>query len=201
MKKFGMVLFCAAVTSAVFVGCGDEEEQPRPVSGGVGSSSSSSAASSSSSSSGDAGAGGMGGMASSSSSNSSSSNGSSSSGMGGMGGSGGGDPGINGCVQATAFDLTGMDPAIIQFAGLSYDPPCARVKVGSKVTFEGTFGLHPLQGGEVKNGVPTPDAMSPITPTSMGMSATFTMSTVGTYPYYCSSHALSGMKGAIFVEP
>lgn len=140
-------------------------------------------------------------MASSSSSSSTSSSNGSSSGMGGMGGSGGGDPGINGCVQATAFDLTGMDPAIVQFVGLSYDPACIRVKVGSKVRFDGSFGLHPLQGGEVKNGVPTPDATSPITLTNMGMTATFTMTTAGTYPYYCTSHAASGMKGAIFVEP
>lgn len=121
--------------------------------------------------------------------------------MGGAGGSGGGDPGLNGCVQATADDLTGMATATIQFVGLSYSPPCIRVKAGTKVTFEGNFAGHPLEGGTVINGVPTPDAMSPITKTNTGMSATFTLMNAGDVPYYCTFHAASGMKGAIFVEP
>lgn len=121
--------------------------------------------------------------------------------MGGAGGSGGGDPGLNGCVQATADDMTGMATATIQFAGLSYSPPCIRVKAGTKVTFEGNFAGHPLEGGAVINGVPTPDANSPITKTNTGMSATFTLMNAGDVPYYCTFHAASGMKGAIFVEP
>lgn len=108
---------------------------------------------------------------------------------------------LNGCDQATADDLTGMTTATIQFAGLSYSPACVRVKAGTKVTFEGSFALHPLQGGAVINNVPTPDANSPITLTNSGMTASFTLANAGDVPYYCTSHAISGMKGAIFVEP
>ena len=109
--------------------------------------------------------------------------------------------GLNGCQQATAEDMTGMTTATIQFGGLSYSPKCVRVKAGTMVTFEGNFMSHPLQGGAVVNGVPTPDAASPITATATGMTATFTLSNAGDVPYYCTLHAAGGMTGAIFVEP
>lgn len=122
-------------------------------------------------------------------------------GMGGAGGSGGGEPLRNGCKESTADDYTAMSTATIQFAGLSYSPACIRVKKGTMVTFEGFFMSHPLEGGEVINGIPTPDTGSPITKTNTGMTATFTLPNPGVVPYYCSTHAVSGMKGAIFVEP
>lgn len=211
MNKVALVFVAATLSSLVVVACGDVEEKPGTTSSG---SSSSGATSSSSSSSGSevgggagmggmGGAGGMGGMAtsSSSSSGSSSTSGSSSSSSSGSGGAGGGNAGLNGCDQATADDLTGMASTTVQFAGLTYSPPCIRVKVGTSVTFEGNFALHPLQGGTVVGSVPTPDPTNPITLTNSGMSATFKLNNAGDVPYYCTSHAITGMKGAIFVEP
>lgn len=60
---------------------------------------------------------------------------------------------------------------------------------------------HPLQGGTVTNGIPAADPNSPITLTNTGTSAMFTLNNAATVPYYCTNHAASGMKGAIFVEP
>jgi len=209
MNKVALVFVAATLSSLVVVACGDIEEKPGTTSSG---SSSSSATSSSTSSSGSevgggagmggmGGAGGMGGMATSSSSSSTSGSSSSSSSSSGSGGAGGGNAGLNGCDQATADDLTGMASTTVQFAGLAYSPPCIRVKVGTSVTFEGNFALHPLQGGTVVGGVPTPDPTSPITLTNSGMSATFKLNNAGDVPYYCTAHAITGMKGAIFVEP
>jgi plastocyanin len=208
MNQQALVWLCAALSAVALAACGDTEEQPTTTtsSGSVSSSGDASSSSSSSSSSGMGGAGGMGGMAASSSSSSSSS----SSGMGGAGGmgggggtggGGGGEPAINGCKPATADDYTGMATATVQFVGLSYSPACIRVKKGTMVTFEGMFGSHPLEGGTVMNGIPTPDPNSPITKTNTGMSATFTLSNEGVVPYYCTFHAASGMMGAIFVDP
>jgi len=93
-----------------------------------------------------------------------------------------------------------MTAVTIKIAGLSYAPPCIRVKTGTVVTFEGSFAIHPLQGGTVTNGIGSADPNSPITLTNTGMSVMFTLSNAGTVPYYCTSHAISGMMGAIFVE-
>ncbi|MBL9023898.1 MAG: hypothetical protein JNL21_17010, partial [Myxococcales bacterium] len=42
--------------------------------------------------------------------------------------------------------------------------------------------------------------MSPITPQDSGTSATFTLSEVGEFPYFCAFHASIGMFGTIWVE-
>ena len=93
-----------------------------------------------------------------------------------------------------------MAAVTIKIVGLSYAPPCIRVKTGTVVTFEGSFAIHPLQGGTVTNGIQAADPNSPITLTNTGMSVMFTLSNAGAVPYYCTSHAISGMMGAIFVE-
>ncbi len=199
----GLVLSCSALYA-----CGDKEETPVPPT----TSSSSSSASSSSSSSGEGGMGGSGGMAgggmggmagSTSSSSSGMGGGGGMAGSGGMGGMGGGssEAAINGCKQSSADDYTAMNMVTIQFAGLSYSPKCIRIKSGTKVTFEGNFGSHPLEGGTVANGIPTSDPTSPITKTISGMSVMFTLNDPGVVPYFCTFHAAANMTGAIFVEP
>lgn len=196
MNKVVLVFLAAAVSSIALVACSDDGNTNTTTSSSSSSSGSDASSSSSSSGMGGAGgggAGGAGGMAASSSS--------SSSGMGGGGGAGGGEMGLNGCVQAMAEDFTGMSAVTIQFAGVEYTPACIRVKIGTSVTFQGSFSFHPLQGGTVTNGVGVPDPMSPITLTATGMMASFTLSDAGDVPYYCTAHANSGMKGAIFVEP
>lgn len=120
-----------------------------------------------------------------------------------MGGAGGGstEPIINNCKQSSAEDFTAMTKVTIDVQGLSYVPGCIRVKAGTQVTFNAMFSIHPLQGGTVTNGVPKPDANSPITLTNTGTTTMFTLSNAGDVPYYCTAHATSGMMGAIFVEP
>lgn len=108
---------------------------------------------------------------------------------------------INGCTLATATDRTGMGTTSISFASFAYTPPCTKVSVDTAVTFAGTFSAHPLAAGTIAGGNPTPDPTSPIQATSTGTTATFSFSTAGTYPFYCSSHFGGGMYGAIFVVP
>ncbi len=107
---------------------------------------------------------------------------------------------IHGCDPATAQDETANAALTITFSGINYTPKCVRVKAGTVVTFSGDFTLHPLVGGEVVSGTKTPDPNSPIVETSTGMSAMFTLSTAGTYPFYCDVHATVGMTGVVFVE-
>lgn len=207
MNQRTLVLLCAAFSSVAFVACGDTEEQPT-----TSTSSSSSSSGSSSSSSGMGGEGGIaggGGMGSTGGTAGAGGTGGAGGaggaggmgGAGGAGGSGGGAMLINGCDQATAEDFTGMATPTVQFVGLSYSPACMRVKAGATVTFEGNFASHPLEGGTVTDGIPMSDPNSPITKTNTGMSASFKLSNEGVVPYYCTFHAASGMKGAIFVEP
>ena len=51
------------------------------------------------------------------------------------------------------------------------------------------------------NGVPTPATTGPFTAvTSSGTSKTFTMSSSGTFPYFCENHASLGMYGVVYVD-
>lgn len=156
------------------------------------------------------GAGGNGNASSSSSSGEGGMGTSTSSSSSGMGGgmasssssSSGGGMLVNGCDMATAKNETANAAVTIKFgvAGFTYDPPCIRVKKGTKVTFEGAFLSHPLVGGTTTAGMPpVPDPTSPIQPTKSGTSATFTMDTVGIFPYYCEYH-IPNMAGVVYVE-
>ncbi|MEP7122631.1 MAG: plastocyanin/azurin family copper-binding protein [Byssovorax sp.] len=112
---------------------------------------------------------------------------------------------INGCDFSNAVDITGAAFASVDFGGalgLTYSPNCLKVDVGTAVTFNGDFAGHPLVGGQVVGGSKMQASMGPFLPiTSTGMTATFTMSSTGTFPYYCDFHALSGMTGVVFVVP
>jgi plastocyanin len=78
------------------------------------------------------------------------------------------------------------------------------VKEGTTITFNGNFGAHNLSGGTVTGGVGTPAAMgtSPFMPaTTSGNTKSFTMTALGTFPYYCVQHTGQNMSGAVFVVP
>jgi plastocyanin len=107
---------------------------------------------------------------------------------------------LNGCDPATAEDHTADAETTVTQAGLEYSPKCIRIAAGSTVKFMSTFAAHPLVGGEVVDGVKTPDGASPITMTNMGMEAVFTFPDAGDFGYYCDLHGAGGMNGAIFVE-
>jgi plastocyanin len=128
-----------------------------------------------------------------------------SSGMGGAGGDGGAGGAsnlLNGCDAdgADAVDRT-ADPAltIVNVGSTSYDPRCVKVAVGTDITFNVNFAIHPLVGGEIVAGAPTPDPESDIPNTTTGDTVTFALDTAGVFPYYCNVHA-PGMAGVIFVE-
>jgi plastocyanin len=109
---------------------------------------------------------------------------------------------INGCDATNTTDLTGLATTTVTFSGTTYNPPCIRVKVGTTVTFSGSFSAHPLVGGEFKNGMEIPAASGPFVPaTNVGFAKTFQMSAAGTYPYYCDFHSSAGMFGTVFVVP
>lgn len=108
---------------------------------------------------------------------------------------------INGCLLETAQDMTGQSAINISFSSFFYSPKCIRVSTGTNVTFQGSFGTHPLLGGYVSGGL-NPASSGPFVPvTNSGTSKTVAMSTAGTFPYYCTAHALSGMTGVVFVVP
>lgn len=109
-------------------------------------------------------------------------------------------PTLNGCTQATALDMTSMSSVTITQAGLSFTPPCIRVRTGTVVRFDVAFAFHPLRAGEVVGTMVSSDPSSPIRSTDTGNTASFTMSAAGAYGYYCAVHYVAGMYGAIFVE-
>ena len=117
---------------------------------------------------------------------------------------------VNGCGPASTM-LTAAMVTSVGFGGgigFAYSPKCLKVKVGTKVTFDGSvvgaFGTHPFMGGEVKNGVKVPAVSGPFIPITNNpaiSSKTFTMTSAGTFPFYCDFHALGGMTGTVFVVP
>src|SRR5262249_25971428 len=105
----------------------------------------------------------------------------------------------NGCDPSTAEDHTMDSTVTITFpvgSTLAYSPPCIKVKTGTKLTFQGDFSNHPLNGGTSC----TTDATSPFTTTSTGTTASFTLANAGTFGWFCESHCSLGMQGAAFVQ-
>jgi plastocyanin len=177
--------FVSLVASGLFAGCSDETGTTTTTT------SSSSVSSTAAGTGGEATGGGMGGAG-----------GAGGAGQGGAGGGGGAGPMLlNGCDEAKATDQTGKATvAINKAAGFAYDPPCVKVSKGTDVTFTMNFTAHPLVGGTIINGTPTPDAASPIPATSNGMMATAKFPNEGAYGFYCSMHA-PGMAGVVYVVP
>lgn len=111
---------------------------------------------------------------------------------------------VNGCNIDTAMDLTASPTTTVTFpnGNLTYSPKCIKVAQGTEITFAGSFSSHPLLGGTVVNGTASPASSGPFVPvTNTGTSTAFTMSSPGTFPYYCVPHATLGMNGAVFVVP
>ena len=112
---------------------------------------------------------------------------------------------LNGCTPAMFTDLTSMTMTSVAFGGangFNYVPRCIKVKTNTVVTFNGNFGSHNLQGGQVVTGVGTPAMSGPFVPaTTTGTSSNFTMMNTGTFPYYCIQHQGSNMSGVVLVVP
>jgi plastocyanin len=109
------------------------------------------------------------------------------------GGTGVGTTSIGGCT--TFVDHT-ADPTVALTWGFSITSQadhCSKIKVGSKVTWTGDFGTHPLAS---KDG----DSGNPITSSGVnGGSVEIDFPTAGTFGYTCTVH--SQMIGAIEVVP
>ena len=115
---------------------------------------------------------------------------------------------VGGCSQAdfdapagaNGGDLTAQANVEITFptgpAPAQYTNRCAKVKVGTTVTFKGSFFNHPLQpnGGDI----PTSIVLQSTDPD--GGSLVVAMPAKGTYGYECMFHP-SLMFGAIQVVP
>jgi plastocyanin len=115
-------------------------------------------------------------------------------------GAGGDDPGPQPCVLAEAEDLTDQPTLTITSEGVNYEPRCARVAVGTQVTFVSNFQTHPLVGGPIVDGVGVADPTSPIALQRSGTEVTYTLDEAGEFPYFCTSHFSIGMFGTIWVE-
>jgi len=110
---------------------------------------------------------------------------------------------LNGCTLATAQDQTGANLTEVVFGGLSYSPPCIKIKAGKTVRFSGFFPGHPLRPGTVAQAFATLDAGSPIPSVDNDADSMVDVvfPTPGGYGYYCNFHYPSGMFGAVFVVP
>lgn len=110
--------------------------------------------------------------------------------------SSGGDMVVNGCEgPGAAMDMTGM--AMVQLDWQLGHQRCLVVDVGTVVRWSGSFGAHPLEGGETG----TQDPASPVTLANgdTGTMVDVTFDVAGDYPYYCAIH-LQGMQGVIYVQ-
>lgn len=117
-------------------------------------------------------------------------------------------PLVKGCSQADfdapanadGGDFTAQAGVEITFptgvAPAQYTNRCVKVKVGSQITFAGSFVNHPLeaQGGDTPSPIPTQSADVD------GGALSFVVSTAGTFGFQCNFHPTS-MFGAIQVVP
>jgi len=91
----------------------------------------------------------------------------------------------------------GVDVSFPMGAGPApYTNRCAKVKVGSQVTFAGSFSQHPLEplGGDTPNPIPYTNKDQD------GGALTITVNAPGTFGYQCEFHPIQ-MYGAIQVVP
>jgi plastocyanin len=99
----------------------------------------------------------------------------------------------NGCTFQTADDETGQSTLAMDIWGLPYQQ-CVIVEVGTTLTWNGSFDVHPLTGGVI----PTEDVSSPIS-AKMGVGDfEYTFDTAGDYPFFCGVH-LGAMQGVVYV--
>ena len=104
-------------------------------------------------------------------------------------------------ANANGGDLTGQTAVMITFpTGASagqYTNRCAKVKMGTVVTFVGSFMNHPLERNGGDPGTPIP--MLTITDTDAG-GLPITFATAGTFGFECMYHPMI-MYGAVKVVP
>jgi plastocyanin len=115
---------------------------------------------------------------------------------------------VGGCSQAdfdapagaNGGDFTAQANVDITFptdpTPAQYNSRCAKVKVGSTVTFKGSFRDHPLQ----PNGGDSPTPIVRTTSDPDGGFVVVTFAVKGTYGYECMLHPLM-MLGAVQVVP
>lgn len=193
---FGILAVVTA--SASLVACGSDTSTTSTTGAGGSSSTTGDTTSSGGGSASTSSAGGASSTSTSGSSTSSSTGAST-----GSSTSTGGSMLVNGCDPMALVDHTKDATVEITFGGavgLKYAPPCIKIKSGTKVTFTGNLGAHPLAAGEVVMNKATNDPTSPIKTTSMGTTVSFTIAAAGSYPYYCDEHYTSGMVGLIVAE-
>jgi plastocyanin len=85
------------------------------------------------------------------------------------------------------------DNRVVTFPGEgppAYEPKCLVIRVGQSVTWQGDFALYPLEPSSQP---------SPIAPTSVGVSATFTFGEPGRYRYVSTNNR--AMTGTVLVRP
>ncbi len=102
-------------------------------------------------------------------------------------------------VPAKDFvDETGKKAVTVEAVDNNFDPQYVTVSKGTTITFT-NVGRNPHNVVPVEQGAFTPIPTEKFAP---GASGTVTLSTPGTYAYYCTLHGSStrGMAGRIVVE-
>jgi plastocyanin len=108
---------------------------------------------------------------------------------------------VHGCSRMNATDLKANGAPTVAFDFYQYVPRCILISAGQTITFNGSFTVHPLVGGQLVGIVKTPDA-GPIGFTNSGTSKSILFPAAGTFPFYCDAHAIDfAMTGAVFVDP
>ena len=113
----------------------------------------------------------------------------------------------NNCFAGDFVDLRGLQQIVVANNDpgntYKYRPRCAKVTAGTVVRFEAipSFGVHPLYGGTIEDGMPVMDPGSPIGSILSGTSAERLLDTAGEFPFYCDAHYTLGMQGSILVLP
>lgn len=92
---------------------------------------------------------------------------------------------------------TPAEQRVIHFPTSAYNPPCVLIEAGQTVTWDGNFGMHPLEGGLFKGGPPQPG--NPIPTVAAGTTPVeVTFPDAGAWGFFCTAHQ-PPMSGAVYV--
>ena len=114
---------------------------------------------------------------------------------------------LNNCQDAEFVDRTGRAEISIANDNMSnpllYRPRCVTISEGTLIRFRAlpNFGMHPLFGGTVVEGVATIDPLSPIGSINSGQEAERLWFGNGEFPFFCDVHFGGGMMGSVRVVP
>jgi plastocyanin len=103
------------------------------------------------------------------------------------------------CLAVPLCGLGATTTVLVGSGGLVFTPVTANINVNDQVIWNWAGNFHSTTSGTVNGSTATPNGLWDSGVNNLPHSFTNLFNTAGTFPYYCSIHFASGMKGTIIV--